>query len=70
MTQVAYRKDDVYIAKFAGSAELLAIKEVCGDYVRHNYGWENGKAFHARVHAKYGVVRRICGIPFGYRRTP
>lgn len=66
---IAYRKDDVWLVHFAGIKQPFAILDIAGRCIKHKFGWETLDEFHARAIAKIGRVRRIFGIPLGWKRA-
>ena len=67
-TQIAYRKDEVWLVKLVGIYLPMRIIEIAGGRVRHFYGWDSAEKWHRRAKTRLGRVRRIYGIPFGWRR--
>jgi len=66
--EVAYRKDEVWLAEWCGMLQELTIKEISGPYVRHDFAWETAEAWHKRAKQKVGTVRRIWSVKVGVKR--
>ena len=66
--KIEYRKGDVWIVRWGGDLIELTIKDVCGNFVRHYYGWESVEEWHKRAMIKIGVRRKFCGINLGIKR--
>ena len=63
-----FRKDDVWLVKFAGEFKSLAILEIKGGWIRTKFSWMSAEDFNEMAKVKLGTVRRFLGIPIGIRQ--
>ncbi len=63
-----FRKDDVWLVKFAGEPRPLAILEIKGGWIRTKFSWMSAEDFNEMAKVKLGTVRRFLGIPIGIRQ--
>lgn len=54
-----FRVNDVYLAKYGADITKLTIYEICGNLIRHQYGWETIESFNERVLKKYGIRKKF-----------